>query len=154
MEALAGHALGAHEGATLRRVLVIAGGWSLLASLGFALAFALGGDLFIALQSDIVAVREAAHAYLPYLAVLPLIAMVSYLLDGLFIGATRAREMRNSMLLALLLALPLGWLLRGLGNHGLWLAFLAFMALRGLISALLAWRLAHREGWLSDDGGA
>jgi len=86
--------------------------------------------------------------------VLPLIAMVSYLLDGLFIGATRAREMRNSMLLALLLALPLGWLLRGLGNHGLWLAFLAFMALRGLISALLAWRLAHREGWLSDDGSA
>ena len=48
----------------------------------------------------------------------------------------------------------LGWLLRGLGNHGLWLAFLAFMALRGLISALLAWRLAHREGWLSDDGSA
>jgi len=150
VEALAGHALGAREGATLRRVLVIAGGWSLLASLGFAVAFALGGDLFVALQSDIAAVRQEAHAYLPYLAVLPLIAMVSYLLDGLFIGATRGREMRNSMLLALLLALPLGWLLRGLGNHGLWLAFLTFMALRGLVSAILAWRLARREGWLSD----
>ena len=154
VEALAGHALGAREGATLRRVLVIAGGWSLLASLVFAVAFALFGDLFVALQSDIAAVRQEAHHYLPYLALLPLIAMASYLLDGLFIGATRAREMRNSMLLALLLALPLGWLLRGLGNHGLWLAFLTFMALRGLISALLAWRLARREGWLTDKPSA
>ena len=150
VEALSGHALGARQGAVLRQVLVIAGGWSLLASLVFALAFALLGDLFVALQSDIAAVRQEAHAYLPYLALLPLIAMASYLLDGLFIGATRAREMRNAMLLALLLALPLGWLLRGLGNHGLWLAFLAFMALRGLISAALAWRLAEREGWLSE----
>ncbi|QDD91539.1 MATE family efflux transporter [Pseudomonas oryzihabitans] len=150
VEALSGHALGAHQGVILRRVLVIAGGWSLLASLIFALAFALFGDLFVALQSDIAAVRQEAHAYLPYLALLPLIAMASYLLDGLFIGATRAREMRNAMLLALLMALPLGWLLRGLGNHGLWLAFLTFMALRGLISAALAWRLAEREGWLSE----
>ncbi|MDR6233293.1 MATE family multidrug resistance protein [Pseudomonas psychrotolerans] len=150
VEALSGHALGARQGAVLRQVLVIAGGWSLLASLVFALAFALFGDLFVALQSDIAAVRQEAHAYLPYLALLPLIAMASYLLDGLFIGATHAREMRNAMLLALLLALPLGWLLRGLGNHGLWLAFLTFMALRGLISAALAWRLAEREGWLSE----
>ncbi|KTT11919.1 MATE family efflux transporter [Pseudomonas rhizoryzae] len=150
VEALSGHALGARQGIILRRVLVIAGGWSLLASLVFALAFALFGDVFVAWQSDIVAVRQEAHAYLPYLALLPLIAMASYLLDGLFIGATRAREMRNAMLLALLLALPLGWLLRGLGNHGLWLAFLTFMALRGLISAALAWRLAEREGWLSE----
>ncbi|KTT44039.1 XRE family transcriptional regulator [Pseudomonas oryzihabitans] len=150
VEALSGHALGARQGIILRRVLVIAGGWSLLASLVFALAFALFGDVFVAWQSDIVAVRQEAHAYLPYLALLPLIAMASYLLDGLFIGATRAREMRNAMLLALLLALPLGWLLRGLGNHGLWLAFLTFMTLRGLISAALAWRLAEREGWLSE----
>jgi MATE family multidrug resistance protein len=57
--------------------------------------------------------------------VLPLIGMWSYLLDGLFIGATRAREMRNAMLLACAVSLPLGLALRPLGNHGLWLAFSA-----------------------------
>ncbi len=127
VEALCGHAIGARDRAALRRALVVAGGWSLLASLAFAALFALFGHLFIDLQSDIAGVREVAYAYLPYLACLPLLGMWSYLLDGLFIGATRAREMRNAMLVAVAASLPLGWLLQGLGNHGLWLAFLAFM---------------------------
>src|SRR5690606_28348267 len=68
----------------------------------------------------------------------------SYLLDGLFIGATRAREMRDAMLLAALLALPAGWLLQGLGNHGLWLAFCLFMLARSLAMAVMAGRLWPR----------
>ena len=75
--------------------------------------------------------------------------MWSYLLDGLFIGATRAREMRNAMLLAVALALPLGLALRPLGNHGLWLAFLAFMAMRGLGLGALGWWLTRRDGWFA-----
>lgn len=149
VEALCGHAIGAGNRAELRRALVVAGGWSLIASLGFALFFLLGGGLFIDLQSDIAEVRAVAHRYLPYLALLPLVAVWSYLLDGLFIGATRAREMRNAMLLAVLLSLPLGLALAGLGNHGLWLAFLGFMALRGLSLAGLAWRLQRRDAWFA-----
>ncbi|PKM02794.1 MAG: MATE family efflux transporter, partial [Gammaproteobacteria bacterium HGW-Gammaproteobacteria-5] len=84
-----------------------------------------------------------------YLAALPLIAVWSYLLDGLFIGATRAREMRNSMLLAVALTLPLGWLLQGLGNHGLWLAFLAFMLMRGVCLGVLAQRLQRSGAWFT-----
>ena len=109
VEALCGHAIGARDRAALRRALVVAGGWSLLASLAFAALFALFGHLFIDLQSDIAGVREVAYAYLPYLACLPLLGMWSYLLDGLFIGATRAREMRNAMLVAVAASLPLGW---------------------------------------------
>lgn len=71
---------------------MVAGGWSLLASLGFAALFLLAGHLFIEMQTDIQSVRDTAFIYLPYLAVLPLIAVWSYLLDGLFIGATRARK--------------------------------------------------------------
>ncbi|MEE4464058.1 MATE family efflux transporter [Azotobacter chroococcum] len=141
VEALCGHAIGRRDRAALQRALAVAGLWSLLASLGFALFFLSGGALFIRLQTDIPAVRELAEAYLPYLAALPLIAVWSYLLDGLFIGATRAREMRDAMLLAVALALPLAWLLQGFGNHGLWLAFLAFMALRALAMGLFARRL-------------
>jgi MATE family multidrug resistance protein len=149
VEALSGHAIGARDRNALQRVMVVAGGWSLLASVAFGLLFLLGGQLFIQLQTDIPEVRQTALTYLPYLAALPLIAVWSYLLDGLFIGATRAREMRNSMLLAVGLTLPLGWLLQGLGNHGLWLAFLSFMLMRGVCLGVLAQRLQRRGAWFN-----
>ncbi|MGH8353473.1 MAG: MATE family efflux transporter [Pseudomonas sp.] len=149
VEALCGHAIGARDRDAMRRTLLVAGGWSLLASLGFALLFGLGGRWFIGLQTDIAAVRGLALGYLPYLATLPLLAVWSYLLDGLFIGATRAREMRDAMLLAVLLALPLAWGLRGWGNHGLWLAFLSFMLLRGLLLAIFGWRLTRTKAWFA-----
>lgn len=149
VEALSGHAIGARDRNALQRVMVVAGGWSLLASVAFGLFFLLGGHLFIQLQTDIPEVRATALTHLPYLATLPLIAVWSYLLDGLFIGATRAREMRNSMLLAVGLTLPLGWLLQGLGNHGLWLAFLSFMLMRGVCLGVLAQRLQRRGAWFN-----
>ncbi|TWI54823.1 MATE family multidrug resistance protein [Pseudomonas duriflava] len=148
VEALTGHAIGARDRTTLRRAMVIASGWSFLASLGFALLFAMGGSLFIDLQTNISSVRLEAYAYLPYLAALPVIAMASYLLDGLFIGATRAREMRNAMVIAAALAFPIGLLLQGLGNHGLWLAFLCFMALRGLVLGIQAWKMTQHNVWI------
>jgi MATE family multidrug resistance protein len=151
VEALSGHAIGAQNRTELRRILTVAGGWSLLASLAFGLFFLLGGELFISLQTDIPSVRETALTYLPYLAALPLVAVWSYLLDGLFIGATRAREMRNAMLLAVMISLPLGWLLRGMGNHGLWLAFLAFMLLRGVCLGSTARRLQRQGLWFESN---
>lgn len=152
LEALCGHALGARDRDALRRSLLVAGTWSLLASLAFTLFFLVGGHWFIGLLTNIAEVREMALGFLPYLAVLPLLAVWSYLLDGLFIGATRAREMRDAMLIALALALPLGWALQGLGNHGLWLAFLAFMALRSLVLGGYAWHLSRRDAWFAPVG--
>ncbi|MGF6088367.1 MATE family efflux transporter [Pseudomonas sp. 18173] len=149
VEALCGHALGARDRDALRRSLVVAGGWSLLASLGFAALFLLAGHLFIEMQTDIQSVRDTAFIYLPYLAVLPLIAVWSYLLDGLFIGATRAMEMRNGMLLTVALVLPFGWALQDWGNHGLWITFLLFMLLRSLTLGVIAWRLRRHDGWFA-----
>ncbi|WP_228147302.1 hypothetical protein, partial [Acinetobacter baumannii] len=93
---------------------------------------------------------EPADIYLPYLAVLPLIAVWSYLLDGLFIGATRAREMRNGMLLTVIAVLPVAWALQGLGNHGLWITFLLFMAVRSLTLLAIAWHLNRKNQWSSE----
>ncbi len=149
VEALCGHAIGAHDRRALRRSLVVACGWSLLASLGFAALFMLAGHLFVEMQTNILEVRQTAFIYLPYLAALPLIAVWSYLLDGLFIGATRAREMRNGMLLSVLMLLPFAWALSGFGNHGLWLTFLLFMALRSLTLAAFAWHLEKTGGWFA-----
>lgn len=149
IEALTGHAVGSGHGDALRRALVTAGGWSLFGSLLFAVAFGIGGHAFIDLQTDIAAVRHTAYAYLPYLAVLPLVAVWSYLFDGLFIGAMRVRDMRNGMFAASALFALLALLLRPLGNHGLWLAFLAFMAARGTIMAWLARRIQRQGGFVT-----
>ena len=88
--------------------------------------------------------QETASGYLIYLALLPLITVWRYVLDGLFIGATRAREMRNSMLLAVIVCAPIAWLLQGLGNHGLCVAFLLFMALR---AGFLGFTARHLSRW-------
>ena len=150
VEALCGHAIGARDRTALRRSMVVACGWSLLASVMFALLFVFGGHVFIEMQTDIASVRETAFHYLPYLALLPLIAVWSYLLDGLFIGATRAREMRNAMLISVIIAFPVAWALHGHGNHGLWISFLLFMVLRSLVLALYAWRMQRKDQWFTN----
>ncbi|MEB0079922.1 MATE family efflux transporter [Pseudomonas sp. CCI3.2] len=149
VEALCGHAIGAHDRASLRRSLTVAAGWSLLASLAFAVLFLFAGHLFVEMQTNIPEVRETAFEYLPYLAALPMVAVWSYLLDGLFIGATRAREMRNAMLVSVALIAPFAWFAKDLGNHGLWLTFILFMLLRGATLGLVAWGLNRRDGWFA-----
>ncbi len=141
LEALAGHAIGAGDRLALRRALVVSAGWSLLGSLLFALGFGLAGTRFVQLQTDLPTVAAQAEPFLPYLAVLPLVAVWSYLLDGLFIAATRAAPMRNAMALAFAVALAFGLASRDLGNHGLWATLLIFMALRGVCLGWTAWRL-------------
>jgi len=147
LEALTGHALGQKDRRALQRALCLVSVYSLLASSVFALLFWLFGDLFIALQTNIQSVQETASGYLIYLALLPLITVWSYVMDGLFIGATRAREMRNSMLLAVIVCAPIAWLLQGLGNHGLWIAFLLFMALR---AGFLGFTARHLPSWFQE----
>jgi MATE family multidrug resistance protein len=64
---------------------------------------------------------------------MPLIAVWSYLYDGVFVGATRAREMRDIMLISSFLVFIPAWYAFGfLGNHGLWLALGLFLASRGI----------------------
>jgi len=57
--------------------------------------------------------------------------------------------MRNAMLSAFLISLPLAILLQPLANNGLWISFLTFMAIRGLILGYFAWQLTNRDAWLS-----
>lgn len=147
VEALTGHAIGAGDQVALRRALVVAGGWSLIGSMLFALCFGVAGHLFVDLQTNIAPVRAIACQYLPYLTVLPLIGVWSYLLDGLFVGATRAREMRHAMLVAGAAFALLAFALSHWGNHGLWLAFLGFMLMRGAAMAWMARHIARHGGW-------
>ncbi len=99
------------------------------------LLFALG-PLAIRGLTDIEDVRAAAIAFLPFAALHPVLGVWAFQLDGIFVGATRTKAMRNSMLISTLIFLALTVLLSETGNTGLWIAFLAFFLLRGLTLSL------------------
>jgi MATE family multidrug resistance protein len=107
--------------------------WSLYVAVGFSAFYAIAGPLFVRLLTDLPEVRATTFEYLPWIVLSPLVSVWSFLYDGVFVGATRAREMRDIMLIsALLVFVPAWYLLQPLGNHGLWLAFILFMASRGI----------------------
>ena len=132
-EALVGKAIGARDRAALQQAVKLSLRWSLLIAGGFTLLFIVGGPLFIRIMTDLPDVRATTLQFLPWIIASPLISAWSFLYDGVYVGATRAREMRNIMLISTFLVfLPAWYLLQPLGNHGLWLAFLCFMASRGI----------------------
>lgn len=132
-EALVGRTVGRVDVAGFRAHVHAAAEWSLLTAALAAGAFALLGEWLIALLTGIPEVRGLAATYLPWMVAMPLLAVGSYLLDGIFIGATRTAAMRDTMLASVLLVyLPLWYLAQPLGNHGLWLAFLGFTVARSL----------------------
>jgi multidrug resistance protein, MATE family len=136
-EALVGEAIGAQRVADYRAVLKASSVSAFTVAVALSLLYLLFGHSIIAIFTNQQAIRSLAAQYLPWLIVLPLVAVWSFLLDGVFIGATRAAELRDSMLVALLGYLGLAILLSArFGNHGLWCAMLAFMALRAITLAL------------------
>lgn len=145
-EALTGRAVGQRDRRALRDALRTATIWSLGLACAFAAVYGLAGNLIVAVITDLPDVRAAAARYLPWMVLSPLVSVWSFLLDGVFIGATRTRTLRNAMLVSVLAVyLPAWWLAQPLGNHGLWLAFTLFMAARGVtLGAALG--VAERRG--------
>ncbi|KAA0009801.1 MATE family efflux transporter [Billgrantia pellis] len=147
-EAIAGRAVGRRRWDEFGVAVRTAAEFSLLTAGAAALAFALGGNHLIALLTGLPEVRATAGHYLPWMVAMPLIAVWSYLLDGVFIGATAIREMRNSIFIALAAYLPTWWLGQqlaphGYENHALWLAFLSFAVVRSAV--LVGYYLHHRR---------
>ncbi|MBZ5485956.1 MATE family efflux transporter [Halomonas aquamarina] len=132
-EALVGRAYGRRHWQELAAIVRRTALFSLWTAGAAALLFALGGNQLVALLTGLEEVRTTAASYLPWMVLMPLIAVWSYLLDGVFIGATAVREMRNSIFIAMAVYLPAWWLTQGLGNHGLWLAFTLFIAVRSAV---------------------
>ena len=152
VEAMVGRAIGRRDRQGLREAIVLNLGWALLIALAFALGFALGGRQLIAHITDLPAVIAEANRQLPWLIAMPLLAVWCFLLDGVFIGATRAREMRNSMLVAVFAGFfPVWWLCQGWGVAALWAAMAALMTGRGLTLGWLCWQL-ERDGRLLGQG--
>lgn len=142
-ESLVGQALGARKRAALRRAALLTSGWGLGVSAALALGFALAGPAIIDLMTTAPDVRAAARIYLPYMIAAPLIGVASWMLDGIFIGATRTADMRNMMIISAVAyfaaVIPL---MAAFGNHGLWLGLLFSFVVRGVT---LAWKYPALE---------
>ncbi len=147
-EALVGRAIGARSRAGFVRAVRLSLYWTLGVSLLFSLAYLVFGRAIVRALTDIEIVRLTAFSYLPWMVLSPLVSAWSFLWDGVFVGGTRAREMRDAMLIsAFLVYLPAWYLAQGLGNHGLWLAFMAFMAARGISMSWWFVRIDRRGGF-------
>jgi multidrug resistance protein, MATE family len=149
-EAMVGRQVGRGDAAGFRAATRANLALALALALVLALAFAVGGRAGIDLMTGLAEVRATAMAYLPYVVALPLIAVFAFLFDGVFIGATRTAEMRNGMALALAVFLgAVALLMPPLGNHGLWLAMLLFMAARGIWLGACYLRIDRGRGFVS-----
>ena len=137
VEALVGRYFGAGDRARLRRAVVMCFQWGGVTVVILALAIALGGGALVDLMAKGAGVQDTARIYLPWMVAAPLIGAASWMFDGVFIGATRTRDMRNMMIIsALVYALAVWALMPVYGNHGLWAALMISFIARGVTLGL------------------
>lgn len=136
-EALAGGAYGAKNRPAFEQAVRSSSLWALVMSVVLAILYYLFGDWIISSMTVNQEVTEAAKQYMPWLIASPLISVWCYQLDGIFIGATKTATMRNTVMISLVVYVVLAYLLIPvLGNQGLWLSLMVFMALRGITLAM------------------
>ena len=145
VEALAGTAYGARNRKAFHSAMFYTTLWALVLAGVYTLIYALLGPSIISLLTGIETVRVSASTYLPWLLLSPIISVWSFQLDGIFIGTTRTVEMRNAMLISLVVYLGAVWILVPVwGNHGLWLGLLVFMVVRALTLGLMLPSVSRR----------
>ncbi|MGB1337513.1 MATE family efflux transporter [Planktomarina sp.] len=136
-ESLVGQAMGARAVAQLRRGASVTAVWAFGSALVLAAGFWIVGPFVIDVMAKDPAVQAAARLYLPHMVAAPLLGALAWMLDGVFIGATRTQDMRNMMILSFLGYCGLVLLLLpSFGNHGLWMAMNGFFILRGVSLAV------------------
>jgi len=130
-ETLTGQAVGERDRSQLRRAVGGSLLWALVLAVALAVLLERQGGAIVGLFSDDPAVLAEAAPYLPWLVATPLVAVWCYVMDGVFIGATRGREMRNGMVIAALGAIIAQYFaIPAFGNHGLWGSLMLFFVLR------------------------
>lgn len=110
-----------------------------------SVSFALFGGSLIDIMATDDAVRQEARIYLIYMILAPTLGVASWMLDGIFIGATQTRDMRNMMALSMVIyVISVALLLPLLGNHGLWISLLISFVVRGVTLGLRYPRIEAR----------
>ena len=131
-ETFSGQAIGEKNMKKFKQNIFRVGYWSLAFSLFFSIVYLLFGHVFVAYMTDIQSIQKLAMSYMPLVILFPLVCFVSFLLDGVAIGANLFKEMRNGMLLTLALFFVIWYVLKSYQNLGLWLAFYSFFIVRAI----------------------
>ncbi len=139
-ESIVGKLIGANDKAKLKRTIKYLFVWGLGIGLLFTIAYSLLGEMIINTFTSNKIVVSIALSFIGWTIVSQIVNSVSFIWDGIYIGATKTKPMRNSMLIsAFVVFLPIYFLTKSfLGNHSLWFALTMFMAVRGLILTLTA----------------
>ncbi|WP_136637239.1 MATE family efflux transporter [Pseudooceanicola onchidii] len=135
-EAFVGQSMGRGDRAGLRRGAVMTSVWGVGICAALALAFFVAGGWIIDLMAKAPEVQQAARVYLPWMVAAPIVGCASWMLDGIFIGAARSRDMRDMMAVSFVVYIAAVYaLIPAFGNHGLWMALLVSFAARGITLA-------------------
>lgn len=144
-EALCGEAYGAKNDSRLQEVIRQCRRWMLGTTAAFLVVFITLKMLIIALLSDIAAVVEVCSDYYPWVLATTAIGFAAYLMDGIFIGIGNTRAMHYTMWLSCAAFLAIWYSTQSLGNHGLWFAYLIFVAVRGGSLTLVL----RKQSWIA-----
>ncbi|SHF33803.1 multidrug resistance protein, MATE family [Microbulbifer donghaiensis] len=132
-EALVGEAVGKKSSPLFYSTVRSASIWALGSASAITLVLVFARDWILPLFTDMEAVLSQAHGVYWWLCALPLLAVWSYQLDGVFIGAGKSRQMRDTMFVAtVLIFFPSWWLTRDWGNHGVWFSLFLWTGARSL----------------------
>ena len=143
-EQLAGRAVGARWKPAFIRTVSMTLKFGLLLSVSLFLVFWMVGPVMIDLITTSQPVRDVARTYLIWAALTPIAGVLAFQMDGIFIGATWSRDMRNMMLVSIAVYLGSWWLLKEpFGIHGLWMALLIFLGARGFSLAFMCRKRAR-----------
>ncbi len=130
-ETLVGKAMGRRSPQRVRLSSILTSFWGGVVAAGFALVLSLFGEAGVDLMTTSEDVRRSAKDLLPWMIAAPLLGVGAYMLDGIFIGATRTADMRNMMLISAVVYFLAVWaFVPVMGNHGLWLALLLSLVAR------------------------
>lgn len=143
-EAMAGRYIGARNNTGLQRMIRLLFRWGWGLSLSFTILYMIGGQDFLGLLTNDTTVINAAGSYYYWVLAIPLAGFAAFLWDGILIGATATRLMLYSMLVASGMFFLIYYIFYALmGNHALWMAFLIYLSLRGIMQWIL-WHFSHR----------
>ena len=143
-EALVGKHLGANDRPALRQMVHQLFVWGIVLSLVFTLVYGIGGKVFLGLITNEQSVITASSAYFYWVLAIPLTGFAAFLYDGIFIGATATRWMLYAMSIATTACFLIYYGFRGtMDNHALWLAFITYLALRGIVQGFLGRKILN-----------
>ncbi|WP_302799206.1 MATE family efflux transporter [Parabacteroides goldsteinii] len=143
-EAMTGRYVGARNNTGLQRMIRLLFRWGWGLSLSFTILYMIGGQDFLGLLTNDTTVINAAGSYCYWVLAIPLAGFAAFLWDGILIGATATRLMLYSMLVASGMFFLIYYIFYALmGNHALWMAFLIYLSLRGIMQWIL-WHSSHR----------